>query len=268
MCELLALSSRLPTRLTLSLDTFASHGGTAGPHRDGWGIAFACGNDVQLVREPAPSADSAQLRFLREHALSSTLVLAHLRLATRGGRVLANTQPFARELGGRMHLFAHNGDLEGLVPPPTGARFRPLGDTDSEFAWCRLLAALAPLWDAPQPPSLPARLAVIAAFAAGLRPCGPANFTYSDGLTLFAHGHRRTQADGAIRPPGLHLLERHCTATSQPPEIEGLGLEKPPGEQDVVLVASVPLSDEAWQPLAAGELIAVEQGRVVARVAP
>lgn len=265
MCELFAMSSRLPARLTLSLDAFASHGGDTGPHRDGWGIAFLYDNDVQLVREARASAESAQLRFLREHALRSTQVLAHLRLATHGARSLRNTQPFARELGGRVHLFAHNGDLEGLTAPPPGARFRPLGDTDSEFAFCALLARLAPLWDAASPPSLDARLDVLAAFAAELRPRGPANFLYADGLTLFVHGHRRTQADGVIRPPGLHVLQRHCTAETTPPEIGGLGLEKPDAEQDVALVASVPLGDEAWQPLAAGELIALEAGRVAAR---
>ncbi|MDX1595294.1 MAG: class II glutamine amidotransferase [Gammaproteobacteria bacterium] len=267
MCELLAMSSRLPARLTLSLDAFASHGGHAGPHRDGWGIAFLHDNDVQLVREARASSDSAQLAFLRGHDLRSTQVLAHLRLATRGERSLRNTQPFLRELGGRVHLFAHNGDLADLAPPPAGARFRALGDTDSEFAFCRLLERLAPLWDAPALPPLEARLAAVAAFAADLRPRGPANFVYADGLTLFAHGHRRTQADGAIRPPGLHLLQRHCTAGSAPPEIDGVALERPDAPQDVALVTSVPLSDEAWRPLDAGEVVALEHGAVAERVA-
>jgi glutamine amidotransferase len=35
-------------------------------------------------------------------------------------------------------------------------------------------------------------------------------------------------------------------------------------EQDITLFASVPLTDEAWEPLAEGEVIAVREGRIVA----
>ena len=57
---------------------------------------------------------------------------------------------FIGELGGQMHLFAHNGGLDGiwaqLSLPADG--YAPVGDTDSEYAFCVLLARLAPLWRA------------------------------------------------------------------------------------------------------------------------
>lgn len=53
MCELFAMSCREPAALTLSLDVLARHGGGAGPHRDGWGIAFYEGRDVHMLREAA-----------------------------------------------------------------------------------------------------------------------------------------------------------------------------------------------------------------------
>ena len=260
MCELLGMSSRLPARLTLSLDALAAHGGDSGPHRDGWGAAWYADYDVQCIREMAPASDSIHLRFLREQGFRSQLAMAHIRLATRGDLKLHNTQPFSRELGGRAHLFAHNGNLPGIDQAVrTGPRFRPIGQTDSELAFCDLMASLAPLWDAGSAPSVSARIDTVAAFAERLNPLGPNNFLYADGELLIAHGHRRTNAEGELVAPGLHLLERSCSIINAPP-IDGLGLEPQCGDQQVMVIASVPLSDEPWQPFAEGELVAVAGG--------
>ena len=62
MCELLALSTSQPTRLTFSLHTLASHAGEGGSARDGWGVAFYQGADVALFREPRAAGDSALVR--------------------------------------------------------------------------------------------------------------------------------------------------------------------------------------------------------------
>ena len=40
MCELFAMSSRLPSTVNLSLKTLADHGGGSAPHDDGWGSAY------------------------------------------------------------------------------------------------------------------------------------------------------------------------------------------------------------------------------------
>ena len=70
-----------------------------------------------------------------------------------------------------------------------------------------------------------------------------------------------------MRPPGLHVLSRRCAAGDARLETGGLSIRATtPGEQSVVLFASVPLTREAgWKPLGEGELIAVRQGRLVAR---
>jgi predicted glutamine amidotransferase len=254
VCELLAMSARVPTNLRLSMDELARHGGGTGPHRDGWGVAFVQENDALIVREPDAAHASPCLAFLRDRQPESTIVLAHVRRATQGARLLRNTQPFARELGGRIHLFAHN----GMVPDvATDRRFRvrdyrPIGDTDSEHAFCALLERLRPLWDR-RVPSLDERLEEVAAFAAELRELGPANFIYSDGDAIFAHGHRRRTDEGTIAPPGLHVLCRQCAAGSEA------------ATQEVAIVASVPLTPhEPWRPLDEGELIALRDGRIVA----
>jgi glutamine amidotransferase len=255
VCELLAMSARFPTTLHRSLAELARHGGDTGPHVDGWGVAFLQEGDAFVLREPAAASRSAWLAFLQEHDPRSDTVVAHIRRATQGALLLRNSQPFARELGGRVHLFVHNGMLPGIEGDDRFAagRFRRIGDTDSEHAFCVLLERLAPLWDTGAP-SADARLAVIAAFASDLRDLGPANFIYSDGDAVFAHGHRRRNDAGEIRPPGLHLLCRRCTGID-----DGV---------DVALVASVPLTDEPWRPLAEGEIIVLRGGRVVRATSP
>jgi predicted glutamine amidotransferase len=264
MCELFAMSSRQPTTITLSLEAFSRHGGLEGPHKDGWGIAHYVDRDVQLVRDAAPAADSACVRFIEAHPFSTRIAISHIRKATRGGNTLANCQPFARELGGRMHVFAHNGDLNDATMRarfPLG-RFRPVGETDSEYAFCALLERLAPLWFADAPPSLEARRAIVAEFAAQVRPLGPFNFLYADGDALFVHGHRRTHGH-EIRPPGLWVLERQCIEPSTAFAAAGLALAHDE-IQDVVLVASVPLTSESgWRALAEGELAVARDGAFV-----
>ena len=265
MCELFCLSSRLPTRVTFSLRKFADRGGLGGHNVDGWGVAFHDGREVRLYKEPEPAGDSAWLAFIQERRLPTRLLISHIRHATRGALSLANTQPFARELGGRTHLFAHNGRLEGIDDrfAASKVRFRSVGDTDSEIAFCLLLERLSPLWDGGAVPPLAARLAVVADLAGELRPLGPANFLYSDGEDVFGHGHRRTQADGTIAPPGLWCLQRACAVDAEAPTPSGVTIEPGAGPQEITLLASVPVTGEQWRPLAEGEIVVVADGQVV-----
>lgn len=264
MCELFGLCSRRPSTISFSLERLSRHGGVVGPHRDGWGVGLYEGPDLNLIREPNAAAESALIRFIERHSPPSTLVLSHIRKASRGALALRNTQPFCRELGGRMHGFAHNGDLPGVE---TDARFtprhhRPVGETDSEYAFCALLARLEPLWGQASP-ALNDRIRVIAEFAAQLRELGPANFLYADGEYLFAHSDRRYQADHSVRPPGLHRLIRAGAEGT----LSGGGVKVGGAPQEVVLLASVPLTDELWEPLGRGALVATTAGREVARLA-
>jgi predicted glutamine amidotransferase len=262
MCELFAMSSRTPTRVTLSLGRLAARGAPEGSLADGWGVACYAGRDVRLMREPEPAGGSPWLNAALDAGRPlSHLVIAHIRHATQGALALANTQPFARELGGRMHVFAHNGMLPGVEQafPATGARFRPVGETDSEAAFCGLLNRLAPLWENGPPPA-EARLDAFRAFARAAGELGPANFLYSDGELLFAHGHRRKQSDGRISPPGLHWLKRSCDAEGLELAEAGVDIAAAAQPQQIMLFASVPLSDEAWTPLAQGEIVVAAAG--------
>ena len=163
-----------------------------------------------------------------------------------------------------MHLFAHNGWLPGINDSPLFKlkRFHPVGETDSEVAFCALLDRLSGIWIGPgEIPSQEERIAILLSFAAELRALGPANFLYSDGQILVGHGHRRKQATGSkIEPPGLVYLHRHCGRRSEVLMANGVTVEG--ADQTMTLLASVPLTDEPWQPMGEGELVAVCNGEV------
>lgn len=267
MCELLGLSSNLSATVSLSIGALASHGSAAGTLRDGWGVAYCEGPDVRLIKDAEPVGESDWVRFIRDHALRSNIVIAHVRTATVGSRAYRNTQPFVRELSGRMHLFAHNGWLPRIFEGCAfdSDHFNPVGDTDSEKAFCGLLEQMKSVW--PRRGTIPPieeRLSIVAAFAEDLRSLGPANFLYSDGDALFAHGHRRMQSSTSkVEPPGLLYLQRVCPHAEHPATVSGLSIHSP--DQSVALVASVPLNEEPWIPLGEGEVIAMRNGQIVAR---
>lgn len=279
MCELFCLSSRRPTRATFSLRRFAAHGAPGTANVDGWGVAFHDGRDLRLYKEPEPAGDSPWLTFIEQQSLPTRLLISHIRRATCGGNSHANTQPFARELGGRMHLFAHNGTLPEIAArdPAPGARFQAVGETDSERAFCLLLERVAPLWQGAVAPPLAARRAAVEAFAADMRPLGTANFLYSDGDFVFGHGHRRTQADGRLTAPGLWVRHRHRTPpagteshasgvvlhTADRSSAHAADHAHAGAPQEMALLASVPVTAENWRPLAEGEIVVVSAGELV-----
>ena len=267
MCELLGLSSNVAATVNVSLPTLAEHGRISGTYNDGWGIGYYEGPDVRLMKDSAAVGDSEWIRFIANHDLRSQLVIAHTRKATRGTRSYPNAQPFVRELAGRAHLFAHNGDLPGIFRSSAfqPKQFNPIGETDSELAFCGLLDQMAAIWTVPHAtPTLRQQFLIVSSFAGELRRLGPANFLYSDGDLLFAHGHRRKHADtGRIAAPGLVLLQRQCQSGQQGIVADGLSVRST--DQLVSLFASVPLTSERWELLAEGELVAVSRGQFAAR---
>jgi glutamine amidotransferase len=270
MCELFAISSNHPTNVTFSLAEFSKHGGLTGPHKDGWGIAFYADKDAQIIKEVDSASNSECLKFVKNHHIESKYIISHIRKATQGEVILENTQPFCRELGGRMHVFAYNGDLHGIAEDKKlkHSIAQPMGNTDSEYAFCSFMDLLGELWNAKQKPSIEERINLVAYFSSLIRPYGPANFIYSDSELLFAHGHKRTHNnEKEFRPPGLHVLSRACLIdVENKPNIVGLDIQSTQTEQKVILIASVPLSTESWEPLGEGELVVLKDGAMLKSV--
>jgi predicted glutamine amidotransferase len=266
MCELFAVSSLNRVAVDYSLHEFSRHGGLSHLNKSGWGMSFQQDLDTLLIKEAMPAFDSAWVKFIHDQHLSSTCILAHVRYATKGEPVFENTHPFKREAFGRAHVFAHNGSLGGYEEalPLHSTTFLPMGQTDSEHAFCYLLNELFDLWKT-SPPSLNEKLEVLSNVALKMRATGSANFLYSDGEFLFAHADkRRYDSEGTFGPnqsPALHWIARRDFKAS------GLDLKSQDSpNQKTLLLASVPLSDDNWEGLPRGTIIAAQSGQIVEQI--
>lgn len=186
MCQLLGMNSSKPAGLGFSFAGFAERGGRTGEHRDGWGIAFHGADSCHLIVDHRASIDSPLAAAFRHSGLKARNVIAHIRKATQGATSLTNSHPFSRQLWGRSWSFAHNGNLTDFHPLPGAAGpFVPVGETDSERAFCHLLNALAARFD-----GAPARsdlVDAVAAIAVDIARHGSFNFILSNGELMLAH---------------------------------------------------------------------------------
>lgn len=264
MCELFAFSSSNPTRACSSLDEFRLHGCAKGPHCDGWGLAFYDGKYAQIYREEKPAAYSKRMNFLLHHENYSKCVISHIRKATQGSINLQNTQPFSQENHGFIHVFSHNGDLKNFKNNCVFDRYKPIGDTDSEFAFCSLMDSVYSLWEE-SIPTLGQRVDLLSGIFSGWSRLGPANIIYSDGEYMFAFANRRTQLSGNIEPPGLYYLQRDDETHKRLNNLIGIKLDGS-SAQCITLFASVPLSKESWHPFKENELIVCKDGKILNKV--
>ena len=138
MCELLGMSANVPTDICFSFTGLMRRGGKTGPHTDGWGITFYDGKGCRTFKDPLPANESAIAQLVQNYPIKSCSVISHIRQANVGKVGLENTHPFTRVLWNREWTFAHNGQLEGSEKLKLNI-YQPVGDTDSERAFCWLL---------------------------------------------------------------------------------------------------------------------------------
>jgi len=253
MCQLLGMNCNVPTDICFSFAGFQARGGATDIHRDGWGIAFFEGRGVRVFLDPQPSCESPVAELVRQYPIHSLNVIAHIRKATQGPVGLENTHPFMRELWGRYWIFAHNGNLQDYAPNLDGS-FLPVGQTDSERAFCHLLQTLRrEFGDAP--PEHAVLLAALERFAAGLRPRGPFNFLLSNGDCLFAH--RSTHLYYIIRQAPFataHLKDQDVA-------VDFSAVARP--DDRVAVIATQPLTDnETWTALPLDRVTMFVAGRL------
>jgi glutamine amidotransferase len=230
MCELFGASARRPRDYARWLTRFRQRGGALADNPDGWGLAWWRDGRAALEKAPEPGHRSERLRQLAGEIVSG-MVLGHVRKATHPAAPGPdNTHPFAHDCCGREWLFAHNGMVPAIVGRPCPFRAcRPAGETDSEFAFCQLLAGIVDSYD---PADLGRWLDRLEERVGEIAVLGQFNFLLSDGSVLIAHGHDR-----------LHHAER---------------------PDHVALVATEPLDDGDWQAFAPGEVRVYRDGRLLA----
>lgn len=251
MCQLLGMNCNVPTDICFSFEGFQLRGGLTDHHRDGWGIAFFEGAGARVFIDSKATIESPVAEMVRKYPIRSTNVIAHIRKATHGRIALENTHPFMRELWGRYWIFAHNGDLHDFARPSHGV-FRPVGDTDSEYAFCHLLENLRLRFPATQPP--PAELhAALHELSTEIATFGEFNFLLSNGDCLFARCATRLSYIVRKAPfAEAHLKDRDVT----------VDFRYVTGANDrVAVIASLPLTDnESWTTIEPGQLLMFRDG--------
>jgi predicted glutamine amidotransferase len=252
------MDCNVPTDIVFSFTGFALRGGKTGPHADGWGVALYEGRFARSFLEPTPACTSAMADFIRQNPIKTLLSIAHVRRKTRGRASLENTHPFKRVLWGRDWVFAHNGTLPKIKRRKLKLE-APLGETDSEYAFCWMLEQLRAAFPGGYPRQVRKLWSKIAALGAELGAEGKFNFLLADGRHLFARCGTKLCYIVRQAPFGR--------ATLRDADLEIDFSAVTTANDRVAVVATEPLTrDEIWQEGNPGTLWVFERGALRAEL--
>jgi glutamine amidotransferase len=239
------MNCNVPTDIVFSFTGFANRGGNTGEHHDGWGIAFFEGAGVRHFVDYEAAANSAVAKLIKSYPIKSKNVIAHIRKATQGEIKLENCHPFVRELWGRYWVFAHNGDLKAFAPILDGS-FRPVGNTDSELAFCHMLQQLRARFGDVRP-DLDALTAALGELCREIATHGTFNLMLSDGSALFTHCSTNL----------YYIVRKYPFATAELSD-EDLSVDfsevTTPNDRVAVIVTEPLTTNETWTQFQSGEM--------------
>jgi predicted glutamine amidotransferase len=224
-------------------------------HPDGWGIAvYASEKDDWSVQKQAACAGSDD-RFVHVAAsCTGDSMVAHIRKRTVGPIGVENTHPFRR---GRW-VFAHNGtigDLAALRSETSAARLAEIGgETDSEIFFAYLLARIDAEGGGAEGASPAAVENALVHASAELRASpsfSASNFLLSNGRELYAFRRGRSLLALERKPGDAVRPSRRSPDTGATIDTRWTARRR------AVLVASEAITDELWQPVEEGSLVAV-----------
>lgn len=251
MCQLLGMNCATPTDITFSFRGFSQRAGITSDHSDGFGIAFFEDKACRLFVDNQSAVESPIAELVRNYPIKSRNVIAHIRKATQGKINLENSHPFSRELWGRQWIFAHNGDLKDFLPELSG-RFTPVGNTDSERAFCYLLDQLVKRFGYDEP-KLDQVFDLLGEISPSIAEHGTFNFCLSNGQALFTYATTK-----------LHWLVREYPfkpAQLIDIEVEVDFSQVTTPEDRVAVITTEPLTqNEEWTAFQEGEMILFRDG--------
>ena len=190
-------------------------------------------------------------RLLQALPIKSCLVISHIRKATRGKVLLENTHPFMRELWGRAWCMAHNGTIKGSRRLPLEFHV-PVGDTDSERAFCWMLNQIRARF--PRPPGRQETLwRYVFSLARQLGEMGSFNMLMSEGRYLAAYCSTHLSWITRKAPFG------HAELVDAEMRVD---FEEVTTPRDIVtVVATRPLTrNEVWTTMAPGSMVVFRDG--------
>ncbi|MCA9483755.1 MAG: class II glutamine amidotransferase [Nitrospina sp.] len=228
----------------------------------GWGFGWHPNDDyaASIVKDGMASDSQLLLNTLKDGAsFRSTLFLCKVK-GTGRRYTQHDTQPFRRSFGGYDWLFMHNGELDKgklaeLLDDPSGL-LEPVGSTDSELAFCYLLAGL---WEFAAKSLTDIRGQDLLALFEKLDDLGTSDFVISDGRSLAVyHGKNSTGK----------LYTHRVLPSEEPPVFDSnfisLNLEDPRNALPTVfLVTSFLFNDAPFEAMGKGQLLIVRRGAVI-----
>lgn len=224
---------------------------------DGWGIAWYDKGRARVYKEPIPAKESEYLPSLTKE-IKASLIIAHVRKGTAGGRRLENTHPFQHG----NFVFAHNGSIQtpsrlrAMLVPDLNSQIQ--GETDSELYFYWLLQCIQGRQDAVAGVRTAIQEIIEHHQYLGL------NFLLCDGLSLYAFRY----GSGSQGYYSLFYLKRDPTS---PPYLHAVSQEtrqlieyKLQEDEKAVLVVSEKLTTgESWQEIPWDSLTIVQPNLAV-----
>ncbi len=254
MCQLLGMNCNVPTDILFSFAGFRKRGGLTDHHEDGFGIAFFEDKGIQMFHDNKPCHRSPIAELVNQYPIKSLNVISHIRLATEGQASLANTHPFIREIWGEYWVFAHNGQINISDEMHLDKDYIPVGDTDSERAFCFILNQLKHRFK--HKPDEQTLFQTLQDMCTKISQKGLFNCLLSNGDWQLAYANSL-----------LHYLTRRAPfgeaeLVDQPSSIDFTGVTT---NQDIVTVlTTIPLTkNENWQQFAIDECLIFRNGEIV-----
>ena len=258
MCQLLAMNSKKPADIRFSLTGFRRRGGLTDDHIDGFGVAYFEPTGLRHYCDDRAAMESPIAELVSNLRIKATNTIVHIRQSDDS--LLSNAHPFVREIWGEPWVFSHNGkmtiqDVDDSDPIKQGiaSHYCPVGDTDSEFAFCYLLNQLKDTFEhKPNADTLYAFLTEQCSFLAnyGLFNCLLSNgdWLLSYATTLLFYVTRQAPFGSAT------LIDADVT----------MDFSQVNDADDVMtVVATTPLTqDEHWQQLAVNECLIFKDGKI------
>jgi glutamine amidotransferase len=155
-------------------------------------------------------------------------------------------------------VFAHNGTVKNVRKLKLG-RFKPIGETDSEHAFCALLGALEHEFKN-YPRSQSDYAACVASYARKIGKDGTFNMLLGDGRQLFARC--ATKLHYIVRQAPF----RKATLADEDLSVDFAAVTTP--KDRVAVIATMPLTvDETWTVGESGTLWTVKGGKLIRTLA-
>ena len=239
----------------------------AGSHSHGWGFGWypEDHSSAMVTKDPAARDTQVLVDAITDWSnFRSTSFFCKVRGASKGYSY-TETQPFSRSFAGRDWLFMHNGDVDKVeLEKLHGKKTRllePLGNTDSELAFCNLLAQLQE-GDARRLCDIDP--VMLHSWFQRFDALGSADMFFTDGETIACfHGTQSSKpmVYSRIQPPNnqdIYQSEAAKISLSDPRDTYRTAL----------IVSSSPFTGGNWMQMQPGQMILIRRGAVVWNSAP